>query len=152
MAPEAAEPPVTCVLPTACANRLADLAFSCVHLGVGYARWAGAYGDADILAKTAGEPTVYLKAGPMGRAGTSNPRTSTRTSDVPAHITVPLDDIAQDAGELHLAARSIAADLLADYGQPDNRLLKPDGSIAFGLLEPGYQDPLRNWTMKAFTD
>jgi hypothetical protein len=52
-----------------------------------------------------------------------------------------LDGIAEDGGELHLAARSIAADLLADYGQPDNRLLKADGSIAFGLLEPGYQDP-----------
>jgi hypothetical protein len=101
-----------------------------LHLGVAYARWAGAYGDADILARTAGEPTVYLEAGPMGRAGTSIPRDSTRTSEAPAHITVPLDAIADDARELHLAARSIASDLLADYGQADTRLLKPDGSIA----------------------
>jgi hypothetical protein len=122
-----------------------------VHLCAAYARWAGAYGDADILAKTAGEPAVYLEAGPMGRAGTSIPRISIRTSDAPAHITVPLDAIAEDARELHLAARSIASDLLADYGQADTRLLKPDGSIAFGLLEDGYQGPLRNWIENAFT-
>jgi Putative DNA-binding domain len=116
-----------------------------VHLGTAYARWAGAYGDADILAKTAGEPTVYLETGPMGRAGTSVPSTATRTSDAPTHITVPLDAIAEDDRELHLAARSIATDLLADYGQADTRLLKPDGSIAYGLLDHGYQGPLQNW-------
>lgn len=115
------------------------------------ARWAGAYGDADILAKTAGEPTVYLEAGPMGRAGTSIPRTSTHTSDAPAHVTVPLDAIIEDASELHLAARSIASDLLADYGQADTRLLKPDGSIAFALLDYGYQGPLRNWIDSTLT-
>lgn len=86
----------------------------------------------------------------MERAGTSIPRTSTRTSDVPAHITVPLDAITEDARELQLAARSIASDLLADYGQADTRLLKPDGSIALGLLERGYQGPLQNWIDNAF--
>jgi hypothetical protein len=121
-----------------------------VHLGAAYARWAGAYGDADILARTAGEPTVYLEAGPMGRAGTSIPHSSTRTADTSAHVTVPLDAIAEDASELHLAARSIASDLLADYGQADTRLLKPDGSISFALLEYGYQGPLRAWIDNAF--
>ncbi|HLI75495.1 MAG TPA: hypothetical protein VKV02_01020 [Acidobacteriaceae bacterium] len=97
-----------------------------VHLGAAYARWAGAYGDADVLAKTAGEPAVRLEVGPMGRAGASiSP--ATRTSDTPAHMTVPLDAIAEDVHDLHLAAGSIAADLLADYGQADTRLLKPDG-------------------------
>jgi hypothetical protein len=121
-----------------------------VHLSAAYARWAGGYGDADILARTAGEATVYLEAGPMGRAGTSVPRSSTRMSDMPAHVTVPLDAIAEDARELHLAARSIASDLLADYGQADTRLLRPDGSISFGLLEHGYQGPLRTWIDNAF--
>ena len=119
--------------------------FGAVHLGTAYARWAGAYGDADILAKTAGELSVYLETGPMGRAGTSNPHTVTCTSDAPAHITVPLDAIAEDTSQLHLAARSIAADLLADYGQADTRLLRPDGTIACGLLDHGCQGPLMNW-------
>ena len=68
-----------------------------------------------------------------------------RTSDLAAHITVPLDAIADDPRELHLAARSIATDLLADYGQAGTQLLKPDGATAYGLLETGYQGPLRTW-------
>jgi hypothetical protein len=80
-----------------------------------------------------------------------------RHAPAPAHRThprrspSPLDAIAEDARELHLAARSIASDLLADHGQADTRLLKPDGSIALGLLEYRYQGPLQNWIDNAYT-
>jgi hypothetical protein len=35
-------------------------------------------------------------------------------------------------------------------GRP-TRLLKPDGSIALGLLEYEYQGPLQNWIDNAYT-
>jgi Putative DNA-binding domain len=100
-----------------------------LHLGACYALHAGGYGDADILARTNGTPSVYLETGRAGW-GSFAQNTVTRTSDLPAHITVPLDAIADDHRELQLAARSIATDLLADYGQAGTSLLKPDGSIA----------------------
>jgi hypothetical protein len=115
-----------------------------IHLGAAYAAHAGGYGDADILAKTNGTSSVYLETGRMGW-GSSARNIVKRTSDLAAHITVPLDAIADDPRELHLAARSIATDLLADYGQAGTQLLKPDGATAYGLLETGYQGPLRTW-------
>jgi hypothetical protein len=116
-----------------------------VHLAAAYATWAGAYGDADILAATKGTPEVLLETGRVGMPGNSPARRATRNTDSPTHVTVPLDAIADDPRELHLAARSIASDLLADYGHPDTRLLSPNGTIAYGLLEHGYQGPLRRW-------
>jgi hypothetical protein len=116
-----------------------------VHLAAAYATWSGAYGDADILAATKGTPEVLLETGRVGRPGDSPARRTARKTDSPTHVTVPLDAIADDPRELHLAARSIASDLLADYGHPDTRLLSPDGTIAYGLLEHGYQGPLRRW-------
>jgi Putative DNA-binding domain len=115
-----------------------------IHLGAAYAAHAGGYGDADILARTNGAPSVYLETGRIG-GGSSARNPVKRTSDLAAHITVPLDAIAGDPREVHLAARSIAADLLADYGQAGTRLLNPDGSTAYGLLEAGFQGPLRAW-------
>jgi hypothetical protein len=116
-----------------------------VHLAAAYAIWAGAYGDADILAATRGTPEVLLETGRVGMPGDSPARRATRRTDCPTHVTVPLDAICDDPRELHLAARSIASDLLADYGHPDTRLLSPDGTIAYQLLEHGYQGPLRRW-------
>lgn len=115
-----------------------------IHLGAAFAAHAGGYGDADILAGTNGTPSVYLETGRIG-GGSSAQNTVRRTSDLAAHITVPLDAIADDPRELHLAARSIATDLLVDYGQAGTSLLKPDGSTAYGLLEAGFQGPLRTW-------
>jgi hypothetical protein len=115
-----------------------------LHLGACYAVHAGGYGDADILAKTNGTPSVYLETGRMGW-GSSAQNTVTRTSDMAAHITIPLDVIADDPRELHLAARSIATDLLADYGQAGTQLLKSDGCVSYGLLDAGFQGPLRTW-------
>jgi len=119
--------------------------YGAVHLAAAYATWSGAYGDADILAVTKGIPEVLLETGPVGRPGASPARRTTRKTDSPTQITVPLDAIVDEPRELHLAARSIASDLLADYGHPDTRLLSPDGTIAYGLLEHGYQAPLRKW-------
>lgn len=122
-----------------------------VHLAAAYATWAGAYGDADILAATRGIPEIMLETGRVGMPGDSPARQAARTTDSPTHVTVPLDAIADDPRELHLAARSIASDLLADYGHPDTRLLRPDGTIAYDLLEHGYQGPLRSWIDTAWT-
>jgi hypothetical protein len=48
---------------------------------------------------------------------------------------------------LQLTARSIVADLLADYGQPqsDFNFLKDDGTIAYELLDADDQKHLLNW-------
>jgi hypothetical protein len=112
-----------------------------VHLAAAYATWAGAYGDADILAATRGIPEVLLETGRVGRPGDSPARRTTRKTDSPTHVTLPLDAIADDPRELHLTARSIASDLLADYGHPDTRLLSQDGTIAYSLLEHGLRCP-----------
>lgn len=55
----------------------------------------------------------------------------------------------QNRGELLLTARSIAADLLADYGHARTLLLPADGSLNYQSLEPGYQQPLRTWLESA---
>jgi hypothetical protein len=65
---------------------------------------------------------VLLETGRVGRPGDSPARRATRNTDFPTHVTIPLDAITDDPRELHLAARSIASDLLADYGTPTQRL------------------------------
>jgi len=113
-----------------------------VHLAASYARWAGGYGDADIVARTNGVPTVALEQA-AANAGSTGQNIVTRTSTTPTQITVPLDAITDDPRQLLLAARSIAADLLADYGQAHTVLLKPDGTVTSDLLQNPH--PLKTW-------
>jgi hypothetical protein len=117
-----------------------------VHLAAHYARWAGGYGDADILARTSGIGTVAFEEG-ASNSGTTGRNVVTRTSNEPTQITAPLDAITDDPRQLLLTARSIAADLLADYGHPRTRLLNPDGSIAFDLLQNS--GSLKTWAAKS---
>jgi hypothetical protein len=121
-----------------------------LHLAVAYARWAGGYGDADVLARTNGLADVYLE-GSMHK-GTTGLETATRTSTDPAHVTVPLDAVADDPRRFHLVARGLAADLLADYGQAGTRLLRPDGTVDHGLLDPAAGAQLKNWLTRSGLD
>jgi hypothetical protein len=114
-----------------------------LHLAAAYARWAGGYGDADVLARTDGHKTVvYPETGNQADAVTGQ-NTATRTSNTPTQITVPLDAINDDLSQLLLAARSLAADLLNDYGRFQTTLLQPDGTVRHQLLTLG--EPLKNW-------
>jgi len=67
-----------------------------LHLAASYARWAGGYGDADVLARTNGYPTVYLETGNMTTGSSIGLPAVTRTSTTPTQITVPLDAITDD--------------------------------------------------------
>lgn len=119
-----------------------------IHL-VEYARWADAYGDIDILAKTVGIPTVYLETGQPGgqqlcaTAGQSHVRHANPRSQCPS-MRSP-----KTVASSWLTARSIAADLIADYSHARTLLLPPDGSLNYQSLEPGYQQPLRTWLESA---
>jgi hypothetical protein len=115
---------------------LEHMTLGAIDLAARYALWAGGYGDADILARTNGIPTVALELGATNISSRGQ-NVVTRSSTTPTQITAPLDAITSDPCQLLLTSYSMAADLLADYGQDRTRLLSPD-TIAYGLAPDAY--------------
>lgn len=117
---------------------LEHMTLGAIDLAARYAVWAGGYGDADILARTNGIPTVALELGATNIG--SGQHVVTRSSTTPTQIIAPLDAITADPRQLLLTSYSMAADLLADCGQDRTRLLSPD-TIAYGLApDPTHTD------------
>ena len=106
-----------------------------VHLAAAYATWAGAYGDADILAATKGTPEVLLETGRVGMPGHAPARSATLSTLLPHPRHRPPRRHRRRPPRAAPRRAQHRLDLLADYGHPDTRLLSPDGTIAYGLLE-----------------
>ena len=125
------------------AATLEYMTLGATHLAASYASWAGAYGDADVLARTNGIPTVALELGATN-VGSSGQNVVKRSSITPTQTTAPLDAITGDPRQLLLTSYSVAADLLADYGQEVTRLLSPD-AITYGLVPDAVA--LKSWAI-----
>jgi hypothetical protein len=67
----------------------------------------------------------------------------------PVHATSTLDALASDAAQLQACARRIASDLLADLGQVETTLLKREGRILSGRLDPAARQNLELWMREA---
>jgi hypothetical protein len=72
-----------------------------------------------------------------------------RTDTAPVHATSTLDALANDAAQLQACARRIASDLLADLGHVETTLLKPNGKILSGRLDPAARENLERWMRDA---
>jgi hypothetical protein len=59
-----------------------------------------------------------------------------------AHATSTLDALASNAAQLQTCARRVASDLLADLEHVETTLLKPDGTILSGRLDPAARQNL----------
>jgi len=117
-----------------------------LHIAASYAHWAGAYGDVDVLARTTGAWTVLPELRPPSEQGTPvDNRAVKRGSDEPTHLTASLHSLIEEPTQLLIAAHSIAADLLADYGQAETTLLEPDGSVRWMRMGQPGENPLHTW-------
>lgn len=119
-----------------------------LQIAASYADWAGAYGDIDVLASTDGARQVHPDTHPPAAQmqvliGPRGP--AERSSDEPTHLTVPLHSVLDEPTQLLASAYSIAADLLADYGQPETTFIQPDGALRWLRLDPNDQHHLRAW-------
>lgn len=122
---------------------------SLLHAAARYSEWTGAYGDVDVLAVLVGpNAMVPSTASLLGRHFPFNdPRE--RTDTAPVHVTSTLDALANNAAQLLACARRIASDLLADLGHVETTLLKPDGKILTGRLDPAARENLEHWMRDA---
>ncbi len=102
-----------------------------LHLIATYADWADGFGDVDILARTAGETTVFVDRTPIN--GSTRfippPRPFAGLPSEPSHHVAYLAGLVEDSRQLRAVARNIAADLLADYGVYELTLLRPNDEV-----------------------
>jgi hypothetical protein len=123
---------------------------SLLHAAAKYSEWTGAYGDVDILAAVVGPVAIVPSKIPAdgGRYVPSN-EVRLRVDTAPVHATATLDGLANDAKQLLACVRRIAADLLADFGQLEATLLKPDSRIASARLDAGARANIERWMRSA---
>ncbi|WP_194903948.1 AlbA family DNA-binding domain-containing protein [Catenulispora rubra] len=122
-----------------------------LHAAAAYADWAGAYGDVDILADLSGPIVIIPSAAPL--VGNFMPPFNSdarqRTDTEPVHATSTLEALAADAAQLLSCARRIASDLVADFGCVETTMLKPDGQILSGRLDPQAKAAIEHWMRNA---
>jgi hypothetical protein len=114
-----------------------------------YSEWAGAYGDVDVLAVLIGPSAIVPSTHPLGGGHLWFGEAKERTDTTPVHGTSTLDVLASNAAQLLACARRIASDLLADLGQVETTLLKPDGKILSGRLDQAARENLELWMRDA---
>jgi hypothetical protein len=122
---------------------------SLLHATARYSEWTGAYGDVDALAVLAGPSAIVPSTLPVVGQYVSSSEARERTETAPVHATSTLDALANNAAQLQACARRIASDLLADFGHVETTLLKPDGKILSGRLDPEARANLELWMRDA---
>ncbi len=116
-----------------------------LHAAVKYAEWAGAYGDVDVLAALVGPTTVIADKALPATAYRFSGDPKQRTDTEPVHTTSTLDAMASDPVQLVACARWLAADLLADFGQVETKLLAADGRILSARLDEQARRQVEAW-------
>jgi hypothetical protein len=114
-----------------------------------YCEWTGAYGDVDVLAVLVGPSAIVPSTVPLVGRYVSFSDARERTDTAPVHATSTLDALANNAVQLQACARRIVSDLLADLGHVETTLLKPDGKILSGRLDPAARENLEHWMRDA---
>ncbi|MFF0851288.1 helix-turn-helix domain-containing protein [Streptomyces sp. NPDC003280] len=101
-----------------------------LHLACAYAEWAGAYGDADVLAGTSSPFQVLLDRTPLNGTARFIPGIPI-SGDMgrPCHRIGYLEALCNGSTQVRAMAHTISADLLADYGVYEPTLLRPDGTV-----------------------
>jgi hypothetical protein len=122
---------------------------SLLHATAKYSEWTGAYGDVDVLAALAGPNAMVPSTVPLVGRFVSYSEARQREDTAPVHVTSTLDALASDALQLQACARRIASDLLADLGQVETTLLKPDGKILSARLDPKARENIELWMRDA---
>lgn len=118
-----------------------------LHLIATYADWADGFGDVDILARTAGETTVFVDRTPIN--GSTRfippPEPFAGLPSEPSRHVAYLAGLVEDSRQLRGVARDIAADLLADYGVYELTLLRPNGEVRAARLAPDARAEMEAW-------
>ncbi|MCP3817896.1 ATP-binding protein [Streptomyces sp. A3M-1-3] len=118
-----------------------------LHLITTYADWADGFGDVDILARTAGETTVFVDRTPINGSTrfVPPPEPFAGLPSEPSHHVAYLAGLVEDSRQLRGVARNIAADLLADYGVYELTLLRPNGEVRAARLAPKARAEMEAW-------
>ncbi|TDU05558.1 putative DNA-binding protein [Streptomyces sp. 846.5] len=118
-----------------------------LHLIATYADWADGFGDVDILARTAGETTVFVDRTPINKSTRfiPPPEPFAGLPSEPSHHVAYLAGLVEDSRQLRAVARNVAADLLADYGVYELTLLRPNGDVRAARLAPEARAEMEAW-------
>ncbi len=127
-------------------TRLEHQLLCILHLACAYAEWAGAYGDADVMASTASPPEVHLDRTPPNGSARYVPGVPvTSDAGTPCHHIGYLEALANGGYQLRSMARNISMDLLADYGVYEPTLLRDDGEVRSERLAVAERLQIEAW-------
>lgn len=117
-----------------------------LHLACSYAEWAGAYGDADVLAGTSSPAQVLLDRTPINGTARFTPGVPV-SSDAgrPCHRVGYLEALCSGSLQVRSMTRDICADLLADYGVYEPTLLRSDATIRSERLAQRERAEMEAW-------
>ncbi|MBX9397442.1 ATP-binding protein [Streptomyces sp. TRM72054] len=127
-------------------TRLEHQVLCTLHLACAYAEWAGAYGDADVMASTASPPEVHLDRTPPNGSARYVPGIPVASdAGSPCHHIGYLEALANGGSQLRSMARNICMDLLADYGVYEPTLLRDDGDVRSERLAVAERLQIEAW-------
>ncbi|MFJ4829322.1 helix-turn-helix domain-containing protein [Streptomyces sp. NPDC088747] len=117
-----------------------------LHLACAYAEWAGAYGDADVLASTSSPDQVFLDRTPLNGTARFVPGVPV-SSDTgsPCHRIGYLEALCNGSTQVRTMAHAISSDLLADYGVYEPTLLRPDATVRSERLAQRERAEMEAW-------
>lgn len=117
-----------------------------LHLACAYAEWAGAYGDADVLASTSSPAQVLLDRTPLNGTARFIPGVAV-SSDAgsPCHRIGYLEALCNGSLQVRSMAHDICGDLLADYGVYEPTLLRTDATVRSERLAQRERVEMEAW-------
>ncbi|MFF1639447.1 helix-turn-helix domain-containing protein [Streptomyces sp. NPDC058246] len=117
-----------------------------LHLACAYAEWAGAYGDADVLAGTSSPAQVLLDRTPVNGTARFVPGVPVSSdTGTPCHRIGYLEALCNGSMQLCTMAHAISSDLLADYGVYEPTLLRPDATVRSQRLAQRERAEMEAW-------
>ncbi|MFF4499123.1 helix-turn-helix domain-containing protein [Streptomyces sp. NPDC001401] len=121
-----------------------------LHLACAYAEWAGAYGDADVLASTSSPTQVLLDRTPLNGTARFVPGVPVSSdSGSPCHRIGYLEALCNGSMQVRSMAHDIGTDLLADYGVYEPTLLRPDATVRSERLAQRERAEMAAWLASA---
>ncbi|GAA0499036.1 hypothetical protein GCM10010361_75730 [Streptomyces olivaceiscleroticus] len=117
-----------------------------LHLACAYAEWAGAYGDADVLASTSSPAHVLLDRTPLNGTARFVPGMPV-SSDAgnPCHRIGYLEALCNGSMQVRAMAHDLCTDLLADYGVYEPTLLRSDATVRSERLAQRERAEMEAW-------
>ncbi|MEU2600581.1 ATP-binding protein [Streptomyces hirsutus] len=117
-----------------------------LHLACAYAEWAGAYGDADVLASTSSPAQVLVDRTPLNGTARFVPGVPVPSdTGSPCHRIGYLEALCSESLQVRTMAHAISADLLADYGVYEPTLLRSDATVRSERLAQRERAEMEAW-------